>query len=381
METWLVLIALGVGLLIGAGGVFVFVRAAQHGERVAAVASPRVPDGVDQVMETLESAGVVLDPSNNVVAASPGAQALGLVADRRLVHHEIERLVDRARRDGDPVSEEHVLRRGPFGRAQVHLHVRAALLGSRYVLLLVRDDTEAVRLEEVRRDFIANVSHELKTPIGAVGVLADALAQAADDPAQVKRFADRLSLEGKRLQRITRDIIQLSRLQSVDLVERPRPVLIDEVVAAAVDAQRVEAAAGDVAIVMGDASGARVMGDEATLTTAVENLVSNAVHYSPRGGRVGVGVTVADGAVQISVTDQGIGIPEGEVDRVFERFYRVDPARSRNTGGSGLGLAIVKHIIQNHGGDVSVWSQTGRGSTFTIRLPEASAVVGIEGDE
>jgi two-component system sensor histidine kinase SenX3 len=224
----------------------------------------------------------------------------------------------------------------------------------------------------VRRDFIANISHELKTPIGAVGLLAEALDSASEDPDQVRRFAHRLSEESQRLARITQDIIELSRLQSADALTGAELVSVKQVITSAVDQNRVAAEARGIELAMRGDKKAEVYGDEALLVTAVHNLISNAIQYSPPGSRVGVGVRTVDGVVEIAVTDQGEGIPEDDLDRVFERFFRVDQARSRHTGGTGLGLAIVKHAVQNHGGEIRVWSQPGRGSTFTIRLPEAS---------
>jgi two-component system sensor histidine kinase SenX3 len=368
----LVPIALAFGLVVGAGVTAVFVASARRGQRAVAVASTAVPDGVDQVIEALESAGVVLDPSNTVVKASPGAMAFGLVWNQALVHPELVTIVDRVRRYGEPITQELELARGPFGDANIYLFVRVARLGARYILLLAEDRTESYRLDEVRRDFVANISHELKTPIGAVSLLAEALQVASDEPDQVRRFAKRLGKEADRLARITQEIIELSRLQAADALTSPKVVEIDHVVALAIDQNRVAAESGRVTIVSGGDAGAEVYGDEPLLAVALHNLIANAIQYSPKGSRVGVGVSNGDGIVEIAVTDQGIGIPDDELDRVFERFFRIDPARSRHTGGSGLGLSIVKHVVQNHGGDIRVWSQPGNGSTFTIRLPEAS---------
>jgi two-component system sensor histidine kinase SenX3 len=368
----LVLVSLGLGLAVGSGFVWLLHHASLRGERAVEVIHPTVPDGVDQVIEALESAGIVLDPSNNVMKASPGAHSFGLVLNQALVHSELVRLADRVRRTGESITEEVTLRRGPFGDADIHLFVRVARLGTRFVLLLAEDRTESVRLDNVRRDFVANISHELKTPIGAVGLLAEALDSAADKPELVRKFAGRLSTESSRLARITQEIIELSRLQASDALTKAELVGIDHVVTAAVDQNQVGAAARRITLASGGTRGAEVYGDEALLITAVHNLISNAVNYSPDGSRVGIGVRAVDGVVEIVVTDQGVGIPEADLDRVFERFYRVDQSRDRNTGGTGLGLAIVKHVAQNHGGDVRVWSQPGRGSTFTIRLPEAT---------
>jgi len=365
----LVPLALALGALIGGAVVVAIIAAARRGRVAAEVASTTVPDGVDQVIEALESAGIVLDPSNNVIKASPRAVTLGLVWHRTLVHPRLVEIVDRVRRSGDAVTEELELSRGPLGDAALHLSVRVARLGTRFVLLLAEDRTESYRLDAVRRDFVANISHELKTPIGAIGLLGEALGHAADDPVQVRRFAGQLTKESSRLASLTQEIIELSRLQAQDALSHPDMVELDHVISAAIDQNRVLADAQQVMLVRGGARGVRVWGDDVMLITAVHNLILNAVQYSPSPSRVGIGVSEADDVIEIAVTDQGIGIEEDELNRVFERFFRIDQARSRTTGGTGLGLSIVKHVVQNHGGDVRVWSQPGRGSTFTIRLP------------
>ncbi|CAN5160628.1 ATP-binding protein [soil metagenome] len=373
METaWLVPLSLAFGVVLGAAMVFIVVTATRQGQAAVDVASLGVPDGVDEVIDALESAGVVIDPSNNVVKASPGALAFGLVWNDALVHPELLTLVDRVRREGTSIAEEVHLARGPYSEPNIHLFVRVARLGARYVLLIAEDRTESYRLDEVRRDFIQNISHELKTPIGAVGLLAEALSEASDDPVMVKKFAKRLTKESERLARITKEIIELSRLQAADAVSKPDLVDIDHVVSLAIDENNVAADKHRIELASGGDKGAQIYGDEALLVVALHNLIANAIHYSPDGSRVGIGVNASGGAIEIAVTDQGIGIPEEDRERVFERFYRIDPARSRHTGGTGLGLSIVKHVVQNHGGDVRLWSQPGRGSTFTIRLPEAT---------
>lgn len=372
-STWLVLAALAVGMLVGAGFMTILYLAERRGTHAASVVNPTIPDGVDHVLDALDSAGIVLDPSNNVLRASPGALSMGLVSNRALAHEELVDLVLRVRRTGEAASADITVPRGPFGEASLELSVRVARLGTRFILLLAEDRTEAHRLDEVRRDFVANISHELKTPIASVSLLAEALDQAAEEPEQVRRFAHRLTSESARLGRITSEIIELSRLQANEALRPAELIDIDELVATAVDQNRVLAAARGIRIVRRTTSGARVYGHHAMLLVAVQNLIANAITYSQEDSRVGVGVDRSDGVVQISVTDQGIGIPEDELERIFERFYRVDHARARHTGGSGLGLSIVKHTVQNHGGDVRAWSQPGRGSTFTIRLPEATA--------
>jgi two-component system response regulator RegX3 len=250
-STWLVLLSLALGLLIGAGFVTLLQVAARHGDRAAVVVNPRVPDGVAQMLDAVDAAGVVLDPSNNVVKASPAALALGIVWNGTMTHPELAGLVESVRRTGEPVTHDVELARGPFGDASIQLGVRVARLGARYILLLADDHTESYRLEAVRRDFVANISHELKTPIAAVGILAEALEPAADDPQQVRRFAQLLATESARLSRITQDIIDLSRLQSTDAVANARPVSIADVVASAVEQNRVAAAARGIELAMG----------------------------------------------------------------------------------------------------------------------------------
>jgi len=372
-STWLVLAALAFGVFLGAAFMVVLHMAERRGSAAARVVAPTVPDGVDQVLEVLESAGVVVDPSNNVLRASPGAFAMGLVRDQSLVHDELVELAVGVRRTGIPVDQELVLSRGFSGAAQLRLHVRGARLGTRFVLLLAEDRTEAHRLDEVRRDFVANISHELKTPIASVSLLSEAIDLAADEPEQVRRFASRLGIESTRLARITNEVIELSRLQADDALRPDELVDVDEACRTAVEHNRVVAGAKGITVAVKAKSGAKVWGDRALLTVALDNLIANAVAYSNDQGRVGVGVRadVDAGVVEIAVTDQGIGIAEEDLDRVFERFYRVDQARSRNTGGTGLGLSIVKHTVQNLGGDVRVWSRPGQGATFTIRLPIA----------
>lgn len=260
--------------------------------------------------------------------------------------------------------------------AETHVAMaRASMLSPRYCLLMLHDITEQLRVEEMRRDFVANTSHELKTPVGAVTLLAEAIESAADDPDQVRYFTTRLAFEAERLARLTSRILDLSRVQAAEELTEAVSVSVDEVVAASLEEHAVVASAAKIELVRGGQRGTTVVGDAQTLTEAVSNLIANAVAYSPAGAHVGVGVRVVDGVVEIAVTDQGTGIAEADQQRIFERFYRADQARSRRTGGTGLGLAIVKHAVQRHDGEVRVWSQPGRGSTFTIRIPEGGASV------
>jgi two-component system sensor histidine kinase SenX3 len=239
------------------------------------------------------------------------------------------------------------------------------------VLVLVDDRTMDRRVEETRRDFLVNVSHELKTPVGGLALLAEAVLEANDDPEAVARFARRMQVESTRLTHLVQDIVDLSRLQIADTLHEPHLVDVARVAAEAVEQSTVLAESRDVEIVVSLNKGAEVFGDAELLTTAIRNLVANAINYSASGTRVAISVRSLERLVEIVVADQGRGIPESEQARIFERFYRVDAARSRETGGTGLGLAIVKHICANHGGEVTVWSEQGHGSTFTIRLPAA----------
>ena len=360
-----------VGLVIGA----VAVAATRWSERSAgepASADPPLPRGVGDVLSVLRSIAVVVDESDAVVNTSASAVSYGLVRHGELVHHELRHLARQVRRDGMIREAELDLARSPNAQASVVMRVRVAPIAVSHVLILAEDHTHARRVEEIRRDFVANVSHELKTPVGGISLLAEAVLDARDDPEAVERFAQRILVESSRLTRLVQEIVDLSRLQVADTLHEPELVDVGLVVTEAVDRVRVAAEAHDIDLTLVSESGLRVFGDAELLTTAVANLVTNAVNYSASGTHVGIGARRAGDAVEVTVTDQGEGIPAAEQERIFERFYRVDAARSRATGGTGLGLAIVKHVCANHGGRVSVWSQEGRGSTFTMTLPAAA---------
>jgi len=330
---------------------------------------PLVPAGVTAVLAVLPSQAVLLDSRGVVVKASPAAHAYGLVRDDRLAAPELVAMAEASRRDGVIREEELELARDRHGEATMIISARVAPLGAELVLLLVQDRTEARRIDSIRRDFVANVSHELKTPVGALSLLAEAVLEASDDPVAVKRFSGRMQIESTRLTELVRELLELSRLQADDPLVAPEPVDVDRVVRSAFDRVGAVAASRQVSLQKGGESGLVVLGSERQLVTALGNLVSNAVAYSPDGSRVVVSSRSDRDAVEFTVVDQGIGIPEYEQQRIFERFYRVDPARARATGGTGLGLAIVKHIAAVHGGEVAVWSVEGAGSTFTLRLP------------
>jgi two-component system sensor histidine kinase SenX3 len=293
-----------------------------------------------------------------------------MVKGNRLTNNELRDQARKSRRDGRIRDAELELPRGEMTRGPLAVRAKIVPLGGGDVAVIVDDLTESRRIEAVRRDFVANISHELKTPVGAIALLAEAVAEAADDPATVTRFVGRIQHESSRLTRLVQELIDLSRLQGAEPLPEVRPVSMRMVIGEAVDRARLSAATKHIGLVC-DETDAQVLGDEPLLVTAMGNLIDNAVAYSPENTRVAVAIRAHDDSVEVSVTDQGIGIAADDVDRIFERFYRVDPARSRSTGGTGLGLAIVKHIVTNHGGTISVWSTPGAGSTFTVRLPAA----------
>ncbi|WP_232821688.1 sensor histidine kinase [Desertihabitans aurantiacus] len=333
-----------------------------------------VPDGVSQMLGVLRSAGVVVGPLDEVLQSTEEARVLGLVRGSRVAHRELLELVRQVRAERRVHSLDLTLPRGQDQEG--HFAVRVAPLTEELCVILAEDRTTAVRLEAIRRDFVTNVSHELKTPIGAISLLSEAVVEAADDPDTVRSFAGRMQHESARLTGLVAQIIQLSGVQADDPLLSPRRVDVAEVLAEAVDVCRVDADDRDIALTVVPGESLAVMGDETQLAMAVSNLVRNAVLYSEPGGRVVVSARRRqeedDSVVEIRVTDNGIGIGQADLKRIFERFYRVDYARSRANGGNGLGLSIVKHIAAAHRGVVDVWSKVGQGSTFTISLPEHS---------
>ena len=351
---------------------------ARHTARPAAPA--QTGPSAASVLEALPLAVLVVDVQEQVLLANRAARDLGLVDEGVLpTLPQLRRLVRDTRVHGRPqVAElESPLLRP--GRAPAVYRARLAPVGDGSVAVLLEDVTEASRLEDVRRDFVANVSHELKTPVGAISLLSEALEDAADDPIAVRRFASRTRREVHRLGALVQDLVALSRLEGAEPLPEPERVRLDRVVAEAVDRVRTTAQSRGISLVRSGERGLQVDGVEAQLSTAVGNLLENAVNYSPDGARVVVGARIVQesggATIEVSVTDDGIGIAPRDVERVFERFYRADPARSRATGGTGLGLAIVKHVAANHGGTVAVRSTEGFGSTFTLRLPAASTDV------
>ncbi|MGB8022512.1 MAG: ATP-binding protein [Candidatus Nanopelagicales bacterium] len=330
----------------------------------------RLGRDLEAVLRALRTPSFWVDPVGEVAWAHPGVEAIRVVWRGAVRIPEISRMVDLARMSEQPVQRDMTVRRPGRRQTGIRLRVRVAPLPSRAALVLVEDISEAERLDHARRDFVANVSHELKTPVGALSLLAEAVMQGREDPAAVEHFASRMVVETRRLTSLINDLMDLSRLEGIEPLSPMEPVEIDPVVVQACEDARQLAQAKGIRYLRGGVPGLRVLGVQPQLLTAVRNLIVNAINYSPHDTKVAVTTGTSDGWVTIAVTDQGIGIPPTELDRVFERFYRVDPARSRATGGTGLGLAIVKHVCANHGGQIDVWSRVGEGSTFTMRLPE-----------
>ena len=386
-----------IGLAVGVFGMFAFSLSERTRHLTLDIGEPALPDGAAEVLSVVGKAYIVIDTVDGVVRASAGAYAFGLVRGHTVVHKELLELAHRVRRDGVIEERDLTLPRilpasavnavpgelpaaaaelpgaqGAPGQGTLVIQLRVAPLGEEYILLLADDRTEIARTEAVRNDFVANVSHELKTPVGAISLLAEAIESAPEDQVTVRRFASRMMTESARLAALVQDIIELSRLQGKDVARAGTAVDMNSVIAEAVDRTRLPAQSKNITLVAGAQQPAVVHGDQAQLVTALRNLIDNAVRYSPENTQVGIGLAVGDGVVSVSISDQGDGLTPQEQDRVFERFYRVDTARSRHTGGTGLGLSIVKHIVGNHGGEVTLWSTPKTGSTFTVRLPQLS---------
>jgi two-component system sensor histidine kinase SenX3 len=322
------------------------------------------------VLETLDSSVIVLAPGNAILYTSSSAMQIGLMKDGRVLSEELLALIRVVRREDQSQQGNIEIPRGPVGEGVKNLLVKVTPLGKDGLVLIVADDvSEGDRIDSVRRDFVANISHELKTPIGALSILSEAVLQASDDPAMVKHFAAKMGDTANRLTELVQQIISLSRLQDADPLTDAAAVDISWAIKSAVDQSQTNADARGIIISFDAEVEANVFGDHEQLVMALHNLIENAINYSPEKTKVAISTRVVANLVEIVVKDQGIGIAEREQTRIFERFYRVDPARSRETGGTGLGLSIVKHVVANHGGDVSVWSQVGEGSSFTLRLP------------
>ncbi len=367
MNFWWLILAFVLGM--SAMGLLVFfVRQdvlAKYDEAAA------ISDGAAELLEVLAEAGLVLSPQNRVVRATTSALAMGLIRDRIIVHKELLELVERARESQVIEVEELELNAGIKGVKKLFVRARAANLGAGSVLLIVDDKTESQRLDETRRDFMANISHELKTPVGAIGLLSEAILDNTNDPELVQKFSENVLKESKRLSALVKDIIQLSRIQAAETIVGAEIIDLDAVVRDAIDRNAFKAERRKVKIDYLGEKGVRVIGDEEMLAVAFKNIVENAIVYSAEGSKVGVSLSQSGNVAEVTVVDAGVGISKEDLKRIFERFYRTDPARSRETGGTGLGLSIVKHVITSHLGEIKVSSKPGIGSTFTLRLPLA----------
>jgi two-component system sensor histidine kinase SenX3 len=325
---------------------------------------------LSQILDVLPDAAAIIDNSDNVLAASDNCVAMGIVSADRIAPVEVRALNREVNRLSKTQSRDVVVKRNGSRLGEWEARIQVSPIDEDLCLLIAQDLSEERRLNDVRRDFVANVSHELKTPVGALSLLTEAVQAADTDIEQVRHFTSRMQIEVKRLTAMISDLVALSQVQGDMPLRNSMLVSVEDIISEAVDATKIvaEQKGIEVAISQNTDVGS-VFGDEEQLHIALSNLITNAIKYSPNNTKVGIGAHRKNGLIEISVTDQGPGIPEESLSRIFERFYRVDPARSRDTGGTGLGLAIVKHVCANHGGDCLVWSQEGQGSTFTLRFP------------
>ena len=364
----LVLTSISLGVLIGAGTTIAIVGARRAGARRAAEMRPELPEVATSILDEIDTFAVILDSSLAPVYANPTAREERHIGDAELADPELLTRVRRVMSSGVPDTHEP----DPSNPADtVRIHI--VRFQRRFVLILAEDLGEEQRVNAMRRDFIANVSHELKTPIAAIGLLAEATLQAADAPELVRDFSKSLVKESRRLGELSRDIIQLSEAQSALRPEDREAVSLRDLVRGEVDTHRSFAGQNGVELIITDDSPAgqedTIQGRPTALASAVANLLSNAVRHSPEGGRVGIGMNSEKDRFTVTVTDQGDGIAPEHLPRIFERFYRVDGARTRGDGGTGLGLSIARHTMRAHGGDIDVWSQPGVGSSFTLTFP------------
>ena len=321
-------------------------------------------------LNQIDGSSLVVAPGEVAIFTNPEAEHLGILRDGRIQSEELLASIRVVRRTNIKQTGTIDIARGPIGEGTREITVTVIpLTENELVLVLLRDESEAQRVHDVRRDFVANISHELKTPIGALSLLSEAVLGAKDDSEAVSRFAARMQIEAKRLTDLVQEIIQLSRVQDSDPLKEAQLLSASDIIKEALDQCRTTADSRQITLTFQESQDGIILGDRDQLTMAIHNLIENAINYSPVETKVAISTSIQDEIITISIADQGIGIPEAEIERIFERFYRVDPARSRETGGTGLGLSIVKHIITKHGGEISVWSSENVGSTFSIRLP------------
>jgi len=340
--------------------------------RAAAQAGVTVSQMLEHVVAQSPVGIVVVDTYRDVVYTNGRAKELGLVRDR-LLDDRAWLAAQRTLNTGEAAEVDLSPReRSRPGRSGLSVRGHVRLLTEddrRFAVVYLDDQSEHARMEATRRDFVANVSHELKTPVGAMGVLAEAILASNDDPETIRRFAAKMVTESNRLADMVGELIELSRLQGAERLPDLEAVDVDSAVTEAFSRHKVAADNADIVVNTDAPTGFRVLGDQPLLVTAIANLVSNAVAYSPDGSSVSISRRRRGDNIEIAITDRGIGIARADQERVFERFFRVDQARSRATGGTGLGLAIVKHVAANHNGSIRLWSQQGTGSTFTLSIP------------
>jgi two-component system sensor histidine kinase SenX3 len=356
-------LALSVGLALGRAWTKRAVRVSD---------ATTVAELLHKVVHFSHNGTVVLNAWGDVILFNPRAVELGVVVDNR-VDERARAAAEEAVRTGEVIdvdlSPMDFSRAQPAGRRPQAVFGEVRRLSGEFTVIDVNDESDSVRLEATRRDFVANVSHELKTPVGALALLAEAVIDSVDDPEQAQNFAGKILREANRLGALVTELIALSRLQGAEQLPDLDTVGVDDVVEEALGRSRSNAELAQIDITTDESSTLVVMGDRTLLVTALSNLIDNAVAYSPPGTPVSISRRQSGDFVEIAVTDRGIGIAPRHQVRVFERFFRVDKARSRATGGTGLGLAIVKHVAANHGGTVKLWSQQGVGSTFTLVIP------------
>jgi len=350
-------------------------------EEMAVVVPAQISPELTTLLSNVDAESIIIGPDDSAIYTSVNVFTFNLIRDNRIQNESLQHLIRAVRRSGNIQEATLELPRGPLGTGTHDLLVRVIpFTNVGLICILIFDDSEMRRLDSIRRDFVANISHELKTPIGALSILSEAVLGASDDPEAIVRFATRMQTESKRLSDLVQEIINLSRLQDDDPLKNAKMIDLNDILLGAIDQSELNAKARNIELIYGEPTFARIKGDPSQVSMAISNLIENAINYSPEGTRVAIALKVNDGLAEVSVTDQGIGIPEKDLERIFERFYRVDPARSRATGGTGLGLSIVKHVATNHGGDVSVWSVENAGSTFTIRFPISHQLTAVEAE-
>lgn len=360
-----------VGRLRAIYDALVYRRAAGANEEIQVIGS-KFDSRLSEILDLTDADYILVNRDDVVTTCSIAMSNIGLVKNNGVTSEAVRKLIRSARSGEEIIEAEVAIPRGVIATGYHERRVRVGKIGKNgEVAALIFDDSEANRLDAVRRDFVANISHELKTPIGGISILAEAISEGSDDPVLVKNFSERMKIEASRLSNLVQEIIDLSRIQNQDAMSNAVILKLKSVIEEAIYLSKVHAEKRDIAINFIAEEEVEFFGDKKQIVMAISNLIENAINYSPEHTVVSVVLQKSNGFAEIAIKDQGVGIAESDLNRIFERFYRVDSARSRETGGTGLGLSIVKHVISNHGGDVQVWSAPGTGSTFTVLLPLA----------